>query len=244
MMQGFFSRRTLIATVCTLASLVSGAVFAESKACSLLTTPYSATYVGSYKGWKIETLQELRKLNANQWQLGISADNLLGKIKETSTFQIRNQVIESQHYSYWRNVMLKNVTVDTAFDWKTHQATTTGNKTGKVTLKGGEFDGVGYQLQLRCDLMNGVSPMIYPVVERNDIDKLEFQVVGEEELETSLGKLNTVVVKRVRNNSNRITTLWFAKDLDYLMVKLLQEERKDTQAYLLYIGTYNRLPTP
>lgn len=241
MTQLSYCYRIMAVIVC---ALLASAVQADNKPCPLLTQPYSATYVGSYKGWKIETLQELRKMNGSQWQLGISADNLLGKIKETSTFQIRDHMIESQHYSYWRNVMLKNITIDTDFDWKTRQAITTGNKTGKIGLKGGEYDSVGYQLQLRCDLMNGVSPMVYPVVERNDIDKHEFQIIGEEVLETSLGKLNTVVVKRVRNNSNRVTTLWFAKDMDYLMVKLLQEERKDTQAYLLYLDTYTKSSAP
>lgn len=242
MMQSFLSfHRITTAMAFIMAGALSTTAFAENKSCSLLTTPYTATYVGSFKGWKIETTQELKKLEKNNWRLSIAANNFLGKIKESSTFAVKNNAIESQHYSYWRNILLKNLNIETDFDWTSRLANTTGNKEGKVALQGGEFDSLGYQLQLRCDLINQAPVMSYPVVDHDEIDKLEFQIIGEEELETSLGKLNTVVVKRVRNNTKRITTLWFAKDLDYMVVKLLQEERKDTEAYLLYINSYKKL---
>lgn len=241
MMQSLLSFHRILAAMTFLAAaLLSTTASADNTSCSLLTMPYTATYVGSFKGWKIETTQELKKLEKNNWRLGIAANNLLGKIKESSNFAVKNNAIESQHYSYWRNVMLKNISIETHFDWAAKTATTTGNKEGKITLQGGEYDSLSYQLQLRCDLINNSPALVYPVVDHDEIDRLEFQIIGEEEIETSLGKLNTVVVKRVRNNTKRITTLWFAKDLDYMMVKLLQEERKDTEAYLLYIDSYKK----
>jgi len=228
---------------CSLLLLVIG--FATSSraesTCTALTTPFFATYFGSYKGWRIETTQQMEQRQKDQWRLSIHADNVLGSIMEKSFFKVSpSGKIISQEYSYQKKILINKNSLTTVFDWVKKHALTTGNKTGDITLKGGEFDNLNYQLELRCDLMAGKTEFAYPVVDRNDADNLEFKIVGEEVLETKIGKLNTVVVKRVRNNNNRITTLWFAKDLDYQMVKLLQEERKDTEAYLLYIESLKK----
>ena len=209
--------------------------------CSAFTTPYTATYFGSYKGWRIETMQALEKRSNNQWRLSIHIDNALGSILEKTYFKISdNGKITSQEYSYQKKVFINKSQLSTVFDWIKKHAITSGNKTGKVSLTGGEYDNLNYQLALRCDLMAGKNEFIYPVVDRDEVDRLEFKIMGEETLETKIGKVNAVMVKRVRNNNNRITTLWFAKDKDYVMVKLLQEERKDTEAYLLYIDTLKK----
>jgi len=209
--------------------------------CSVLTTPYTATYFGSYKGWRIETTQTLEMRQNGQWRLSIHADNVLGSILEKTYFRISDSgKITSEEYSYQKKIFINKSQLSTVFDWTKKHAITTGDKTGNVALSGGEFDNLNYQLALRCDLMTGKTNLVYPVADRDEVDNLEFKVMGEEELDTKIGKVNAVIVKRVRNNNNRITTLWFAKDKDYVMVKLLQEERKDTEAYLLYIDTLKK----
>jgi hypothetical protein len=240
-----------LAYLFTLASMV-GTCFADTAsdtktmtACPLLTKPYTASYFGSYKGWRIDTVQELEARQDGQWRLSIHADNFLGTILEQSYFTLTPAgTIRSQQYSYQKKVLLNRLDTSTEFDWSTHRATTTGDKTNTATLVGGEFDNLNYLLALRCDLMAGKTEMYYPTVDENGSDTLEFQIAGEEVLDTQLGKLNTIIVKRIRSNNNRSTTLWFAKDKDYLMVKLLQEEKKDAEAYLLYIDSLQSSPHP
>ena len=228
---------TLLSGVVLLFSTQS---FAEGT-CSTFTTPYEAAYYGSYKGWRVDTTQKLEQRGNGQWRLSIHGDSALGSILEKSFFKISSSgKIISQEYSYQKKILINKSNLETLFDWNKKHAVTTGAKTGDVVLQGGEFDNLNYQLALRCDLMAGKSSFLYPVVDRKEIDSLEFKIMGEEVLDTKLGKVNTVIVKRVRNNNNRITTLWFAKDMDYVMVKLLQEERKDTEAYLLYIDSFKK----
>jgi hypothetical protein len=216
-----------------------------STACPLLTRPYSATYYGSFKGWRIDTVQELEARQDGQWRLSIHADNFLGAILEKSYFTVTPEgTIRSQQYNYEKKVLLNRRDISTVFDWSTRRATTTGDKTNTAPLVGGEFDNLNYLLAIRCDLMAGKTDMYYPTVDENGTDTLEFKTAGEEVLDTRLGKLDTIIVKRVRNNSNRSTTLWFAKNKDYLMVKLLQEEKKDAEAYLLYIDSLQPSPHP
>jgi hypothetical protein len=226
-------------TACLLLLAAGLSVNSQAQAtCSALTTAYEARYYGSYKGWRIDTTQKMEQRLPDVWRLSIYADNVLGSILEKSSFKVSPAgKIVSQEYSYEKKILVNKSNLTTLFDWVKKRANTAGNKTGSVILKGGEFDNLNYQLALRCDLIAGKTEFIYPVVDRNEIDNLEFKIMGEEMLDTKLGKVNTVIVKRVRNNNNRITTLWFAKDKDYVMVKLLQEERKDTEAYLLYIDS-------
>jgi hypothetical protein len=235
--------RLLSSASCFLLLIISGystGSLAEGT-CSVLTTPYEAGYYGSYKGWRIDTTQKLEQRQKGQWRLSIHADNILGSIMEKSFFSVSPAgKIVSQEYSYQRKILINKSDMTTLFDWTKKHATTRGNKTGDVALKGGEFDNLNYQLALRCDLIAGKTEFFYPVVDHDEVDDLQFKIIGEEVLETKLGKLNTVVVKRVRNNNNRTTTLWFAKDMNYLIVKLLQEERKDAEAYLLYIDSLKK----
>jgi hypothetical protein len=213
-----------------------------SSSCPILTTPYQASYFGSYKGWRLDTSQKLQSLSNNQWQFELQADNPIGTLTERSIFSLNQQHrMISQTYLHHRRVLLKNDQLDILFDWSQHHTLATRkDKQYQVPLQGGELDNLNYQLAIRCDLLAGLKHFSYRVADRKEIDTLEFKVTGEEKLPTELGVLDTVVVKRIRSNKNRSTTLWFAKDLDYLMVKLLQEERKDAEAYLLYIQTFDR----
>jgi len=210
--------------------------------CAILQKPFTAAYYGSYKGWRVDATQKLATLPNRRWQFTLDANNPVGKINQQSTFTLdKNQAIGSERYHHAQKILIKTTSLETLFDWKQKQANSTrGKSTRTVKLEGGELDELNYQLALRCDLLAGKTEFRYNVVDWKRVDALEFKVVGEQTLTTELGTLDTVIVKRVRNNEDRITTLWFAKSLDYQMVKLLQEEKKDTEAYLLYIQSLSK----
>lgn len=233
-------KRHCLYTLATL--LLAASTHTLAQDCAVFKTPFTATYFGSFKGWRLDATQQLTQTSKKQWQFALTADNPIGSFQQTSTFgvDVHNSII-SDHYQSKQKVLVKSEVLNTVFDWQKKQATSTHKgKTHTVKLQGDELDELNYQLALRCDLQAGKTEFSYPVVDRKELDLLDFKVVGEEKLATELGTLDTVVVKRIRNNNNRITTLWFAKDLDYQMVKLLQEERKDTEAYLLYIKSVSK----
>lgn len=68
--------------------------------------------------------------------------------------------------------------------------------------------------------------MSYQIIEGEDVDTYDFRVLGEEKVRTQAGLINAIKVERVRDpgKSNRKTILWFAKDWDYLLVRLYQME--------------------
>lgn len=234
--------RVLFALAFVLVFLVQLPLVANAADCASFLTPYKASYSGSYKGWRIETDRRLQfDKEKRRWKLSVVADNWLGEIKEQSSFHWQQNEMVSQNYLYDRKVLGRHRTEKVNFNWEKKLAKASGKKSIKITLQGGELDRLNHQLLLRCALQAGEEALSYAVVDRDEVENYVYQIIGEEKLDTQLGSLDTVVVRRKRKNNDRVTTIWLAKDLDYLMVKLLQEEKKDAEAYLLYIDSMEKL---
>ncbi len=211
-----------------------------SLSCDKVVTPYKASYSGTFKGWKIKTERNLNVGSDQQWQLSNNSDNFLGKISETSTFNFHAPAtLVSQRYEYKQSVMMKKRFKIVDFDWSTNIATASGKKEGTATLQGGELDRMNHILMLRCQLASGHNEFSFPVMDGNELKTFNYKVIGQELVDTKLGKVSALVVKRIRSNSKRNTTLWFSEELNFMMVKLLQEEHQESEAYVLNIQSYS-----
>ena len=64
-----------------------------------------------------------------------------------------------------------------------------------------------------------------PVISYNAADSAyEFEIIGEERVYTSLGSYKTIKIHHRRYHKNKNITLWCAPELNYLPVKIIQEE--------------------
>jgi hypothetical protein len=88
------------------------------------------------------------------------------------------------------------------------------------------LDKSSYQLALQEDVAAGKKSMNYQVVDGSDVDTYDFRVLGTEKVHTKAGMIDAIKVERVRDptQNKRITVMWFAKDWDYLLVRLQQVE--------------------
>jgi hypothetical protein len=89
-------------------------------------------------------------------------------------------------------------------------------------------------VQLSQDLIAGKNNFSYTVTNGRKIKTYKFEIIGEEVLKTPLGEVKTVKVKRSRENDDLVTYAWFAKDFQYLLVRMQQEE--DGSDYTIYIN--------
>src|SRR5690606_38684491 len=112
---------------------------------------------GSYKGWRVDATQKLSSLPDKRWQFTLYANNPVAIINEQSVFTFEeNQKIRSERYQNERKILIKTTLMETVYDWKALQATSTrGDSIRQVKLQGGELDTLNYQLALRCDLLAG-----------------------------------------------------------------------------------------
>lgn len=217
----------------TIVATLAMASLAQAAQPSLFDNHYSAKLYG----FNINVESRLTALPDNHYDLYFDAETLLGSVTETShlRWDEQRQVAIPLDYTYERTGMGKNRHDVLRFDWQDHLVfNVLENRTWSFDPAKQIQDNLTYQLQLRQDLIAGKTHFVYPLVDRKKVKDYQFEIVGEEVLDTPLGKVATVKIKRAQTNDKRETYAWFAKDFQYLLVRLQQEE--NGSAYTIYIS--------
>ena len=203
--------------------------------------PYTAIYQAVYKNFPLQATHRLEQAS-DDWYFSSIASGFFGQIEENSTFTYTNAGITPLHYVYQRSVLGQERENELTYNQKDRvTAGKKGDKTFTVKLSGNELDQGTYILALRDDIARGVKDPCYDVIDDDHVEKYCFLVTDNETIDTALGKMDAVVVERVRKpQSPRYTRFWFAPSLDYSMAKLEHQEQKGKNAYSLEITYYKR----
>ena len=232
---------TAITVITLLALSFSAQSETSSKDAPIQHEPYTAIYQAMYKNFPLQATHRLEQ-SGDDWFFSSIASGFFGQIEENATFTYSKKGIIPKHYVYRRNVLGQNRETEITYNQKKHVAA--GNKDSKpftVPLKGGELDAGTYMLALADDIARGYEEPCYDVVSDDGSELFCFRVIGKEILKTALGKLDTIVVERLRKpNSPRHTQFWFAPSLHYAIAKLEHQEKKGSTAYSLEITYYKR----
>jgi hypothetical protein len=208
--------------------------------------PFSASYTADFKQLPVGGGSATRSLEKNAngtWTLSFKASMMIASLTEISTLKVENDTLMPQTYTFERGGLGKSKKVDLVFDWSTKFVTGTDrNDAIKIPLNTGILDKSTYQLALQQDVAAGKKSMSYQVVDGDEVDTYDFRVLGVEKVQTKVGSVDAIKVERVRDptQNKRITVMWFAKDYDYLLVRLQQVET-DGKEYniMLQEGTVN-----
>ena len=76
--------------------------------------------------------------------------------------------------------------------------------------------------------------MALNIVDEDEIDSHVYEADNRESVDTALGCLQTTRVRRVRNNSKRVSMVWYADDYNYVPV-LMQHSKKKGNSFRLQI---------
>ena len=201
--------------------------------------PFSASYTADWKQVPVSgtAQRSLEKLEGNTWQLDFEASMLVASFNERSTFSVEGETLIPQKYRLKRSGLGKGKTIKHDFDWQTKQVV--GEDRGdpvKLPLNRGLLDKSTYQIALQEAVATGEKSMSYQVVDGDEIETYDFRVLGDEQVSTKAGRIDAIKVERVRDptQSKRQTILWFAKDWDYMLVRLHQVE-KDGKEYQIML---------
>ena len=208
--------------------------------------PFSASYTADFKQLPVgggSASRSLEKDANGTWTLSFKASMMIASLTEVSTLKDNNGTLLPQTYNFERGGLGKTKKVDLVFDWSTKFITGTDRNVAiKVPLNTGILDKSTYQLALQHDVAAGKKSMSYQVIDGDEIDTYDFRVLGAEKVATKVGSVDAIKVERVRDptQNKRITVMWFAKDWDYLLVRLQQVET-DGKEYniMLQDGTVN-----
>ena len=118
--------------------------------------------------------------------------------------------------------------IDMTFDWAENTARhDSEGKVWELPVPPGAMDKLNYIVALMRDLKSGARRVEYTIADGGrHLKRYVLAVVGEERIETRLGALDTVVVRREHENGQRETHFWCAPALGFFPVKIVHSERE------------------
>ncbi|OUS13270.1 hypothetical protein A9Q89_03360 [Gammaproteobacteria bacterium 53_120_T64] len=186
---------------------------------------YQAIYAAKYNGMPIEAQRQLAKLEQG-YRLDVTAKNFLGNMRETETIHLDSEGrIRIDGYISKRSFFGNKRTEKLAIDHQLNKAVyTRKNKKREIVLLPEHLGPVSYQLQLRRDLFKPNTALDYSVIAHGKIKHYRFERAGEDTIVTGLGTFTAQKVRRLRQEKDRETVFWMARELAYLPVKIWQRE--------------------
>ena len=207
--------------------------------------PFEATYKAKYRGISVTAVRTLKTLADGSQYYSFVGDSWVADLKETSQFDwSETDRIVPRKYTYYRSVLGSKRRAEVTFDWEKKQVlNNVEDKPWKMSVPVNTMDKLSYHLQLRADLINATPLGQYDVADGGKLKSYNFEVVGEESLNTPAGRFDVVKVRRIRDeDEERQTVIWFAKNWDYLVVRLQQEEDDKSYEIDLVSATLNGKP--
>ena len=194
--------------------------------------PYQAEYKISSDSLSTNATRTLSK-QGNNWLLSQHAKLMFIKVNEESLIENSKDGLRPLHYEYSNNMSSKQ-DQSINFDWATHSASDKKyRKPWSSKISDDTFDQLGAQLKMREAIINNRldKEISLTVVNRGKHKTYTVKQLGEETIDSAAGKLQTIKLLRSRPGSSSETTIWLAKDWNYLIVKL--EQREDDEVYSL-----------
>ena len=154
---------------------------------------------------------------------GIIAWFVKDQIDEYSKWRFDGQHIRPIEYIYNRHGGSKTRHVKLDFDWQHHTVTNTiDGDPWRMEIPPDAQDKLVYQLSIMNDLRNGKKNLEYKIADGGKLKDYSFDILGEEMLNTAMGRIKTVRIQRI--GDVRDTTVWCAPQLSYLPVRLEQQD--------------------
>lgn len=193
--------------------------------------PYKATYHVKKKGSVIAELTYQLKQDAESWKLNTAAkpkglaalvSNLT--IKEESLFKLQHGLVSPISYSLAPSQKnSKNPPVK--IEYKPAKANhSSGSTNTTLTHEGPAYDSLSLQTQLMLDAQQNKANIDYQVIDDGQLQNQQYTKQAEELVSISR-KQKHKAVKYSRSYGNKEVHMWFAPELNYLLVKM-QKYRK------------------
>jgi hypothetical protein len=159
-------------------------------------------------------------------------------IIEKSVFRVKEGHVEPLTYRETNPGKDKDVSLQ--FDWTTGRAK--GDAAGKSVdqpLEPGTQDPLSVQVELMRDLLAGEAPAHFLLFDHDIAKEYQYTREGTETVDTPFGRLDTVIYRSDRPDSDRVMRLWLAPSLGYLPVQGVRR-RKGKVEFELHIRELKR----
>jgi Protein of unknown function (DUF3108) len=189
---------------------------------------YTATYSSTVRGIDATMQQSLKKTDTDQWQLHNEIALMFVGFEEQAQFRVTGKKLTPVNYDYSNSFSSKRES-SLRFDWENNSVTDIRHSKTPLTIPEGALDKLGFQVQLRLDLLNSengntFTEKTYTLVERKKLKHYIVTPLGEELINTSAGKFNAIKLQQRRQGKDKHTLIWLAKDWDYFVLRIQRIE--------------------
>ena len=218
-----------------------------------LPPEYSAVYTLNKFGMHAaEATSSLQKKQDGSWLYrsetetrGLISVFRKDRIIEQTVLQEQSGIIRPVNYQYIHKGSKKNRDRSISFDWdKLTASSMVSGQRSTLAIKPETVDNFSLQLKLMHDLKTDRLPLIYHVIRKGKVSDYEFEILGNEQIETDAGNFKTIKLKRSRKDSKRATIMWAAPELHFLPVKIQHIEPDGSQFSLLLKSVSGKIIEP
>ena len=204
----------------------------------LISANLLAQEIPDYKGEYVFTnskvsMRGIRELITHEEQgkrtIQFNAKFPLGKIKIISDFIEMDNLISSTQYYVDAKVLIRSDKRTLKFDQSSGTLTSKGKFEWSQTLLKNEnvFDPLNVQIQIRKNVIAGLKDfsLMLPDLKTGAIEANNYKVVDSDSFEVDGTVYPCIIVERIRLQDNRTTRYFLAPDIDYLIIKVEDEDQ-------------------
>lgn len=194
----------------------------------LFSAVFSLHALGTTVGrthWRAHDDQGVRVFESNTEPTGLYALIRSETIHERSRLRVDGSTLIPLIYRYQRRGGKRDRFVEVDFDWPQKRVRNTAKgQSWEMPVPRGTLDKFSYLLALMRDLEQGKTSLQYDIADGGHLKRYDIEILGREIVETPLGALEAVKLRR-KNRKSRMTTLWCATRLHHLPIKIEHREK-------------------
>ena len=199
---------------------------------------FTADYQANYMGMQASGTMTLAPSVDHQWDFSFLLHNQLASLQQHTHFDEQGTHLRPLSSQTVSNVLVKRRTIQTRYDWTSHQAVWEGDikptRRGPVTLQEGDIDGLLINLALVRDLMSQ-RPMDYRMVDAGRVKNLHYAVDGQESVKVN-GQMKKAT-KLTEHDGDKEIVVWVVADLP-VPVRLLQRNHGEDTMELVFTSMH------
>jgi hypothetical protein len=208
--------------------------------------PYVATYAVTYRGLDAGTLRmELsRDPQSNRYTFETRANpSVLARLMigrdaiERTVFEPSNEGIRPIEWYLEDGKNGKDGDGHLTFDWTANKVV--GEFEGKpveLPIQPGLQDRLSIQVAVSAALVQGREPASIVMVNGDKTREYSYARGASQQMDTKLGKLDTVIYESTRPGSNRVSKVWHAPSLEYLPVRAEQIRKGKVETVMVLVA--------
>tara|TARA_R110002073_G_scaffold45053_1_gene124581 strand:- start:98788 stop:99615 length:828 start_codon:yes stop_codon:yes gene_type:complete len=166
--------------------------------------------------------------NSDEYEMEMNVKSFLVKNTEKSRFTWKDCHPRTSEYQHSFRGFGKRRNHDMTFSWSPPQVISKEAKeTHTLKIEEDTLDDLTILLKARCVFATGDKEFNATSAYGDRLREQHMQVIGREELDTPLGKLDTLLVEKKRGkDSERRTLFWIAPKLNYMLVRAKHIENR------------------